>query len=394
MPIARPVKHESGDKTKPKAEYNALTGNDSVIYVDWGDAPYPSIGQQYDVTLYSPTISGDNPLLLAGHPVDVVSYAAALSDVPIDDASREAVKAAIGDGHWCELAIDGVQKFSDFAKTLGGVYGFLLRPNAATGRREFVATRVRPEAPQFAITDADRVSASEDGDGQPLVWAAEEQSVVNVVTFSEQRFRRFVYKTDEGDPPVHMIATATATIEGARGDTTVNGDRTVRFELPGQMMVRATDGSVAPLPLETGDPDAPGYAEAAGGVIVDYAGWGVVESQVLVDAASDAASAQVGDEGTLSCRTCRSPTPTRRRSRRAASTGRARPASCACSSATRRSARCSSRSRTPARSRRTRCPRPTRAARSIPAIRRCPRSRRAERGRAEHRRDGHDHQRR
>jgi hypothetical protein len=106
-------------------------------------------------------LSGDNPLLLAGHPVDVVAYAAALSDVPIDAASPRG-----GEG-------------GDRRRTLvrardrrrAEVRRFRRRRWAAStgscsGRTPRRAPRVRGDAraapaPQFTITDADRVSANE-----------------------------------------------------------------------------------------------------------------------------------------------------------------------------------------------------------------------------------------
>lgn len=293
-PIARPVRFVGAgtigaDKTKPVGEYDALVGNDSTIYLYWGSQPWPGIGAQFDVTLFSRRISDDNPVLLAGHPVDLVAYALELAGVPVDAASRILCKAALGAGLWHEGRYSKL-KLTDFVGKLCGFFRFLVRVDLATGRRQFVPIGPRP-ASSFTVTHDDRVSASDDGESQPTVWSVAEDSVVNVVTFETQRFRRYVYKTDSGDVPVHMIASNTATLEGARGDTSVNGDRTVTFTLPGQVMQRAADGSTALVDQA--------YFEDVGGVLVDFAGWGVPQTTVLLDPDCAAASAQLGDEGVL-----------------------------------------------------------------------------------------------
>jgi hypothetical protein len=304
MPIARPVTHEPGAYPTqwqyPKAEEDALVGNDSTMYLAWEDRPWPGIGAQFDVVLYSPVIDQDNPLLLQGHPVDLVAYAWALAGYTVEPTSRATIRAALGDGLWVQL-LETPQEMREFAQRVGKWFGFLSRLNVATNEIEFVTTRIRP-TPSFAITDADRVDGSEDGSSQPTIWKAAEDSVVNVVKFTSKKLRRFLYKQDEGRGPVHMIATADASVEGARGDTAVYGEQAIEYALPGQPFRRALDGGMERLLLRVDDPahaQYPGYAVDAGGVIVDYAGWGVPHSTVLVDEASPEAAAREGDEGTI-----------------------------------------------------------------------------------------------
>lgn len=292
-PVARPTPFKLGDSSAPNGDYDNLVGSNEAMYVEWPEGlSAPAGGAQYDLVLHGATISDENPLLLAGHPVDLVAYACALSGVPVDDASRFSVRAAIGEGLWYEdPAVP--EKLKAFTEAYGGAFGFVLVPDAETGARRFVPTRVLPGSAAFTITDADRRDTG-DG-GAPVVWEATEDSVVTGVDFNTRRLRPWRFKVDEGTPPLSTLATSTYDVEGARLTGTVNGDRTQRYALRGQVMWRAADGSVVPLTLATGDPDAPGWAEQAGGVIIDQAGWGVKRTVVALTGDSPAAAAKLGD---------------------------------------------------------------------------------------------------
>lgn len=297
-PIAKEAPKRTTGDPGPTGEYDALVnGADPRLIVRWDDTVFgagltpaqPALNTEFDVLVYAKEISSESPLQITGHPCDILATLLTENGIPYDVASLTATRAAVGDELRLELVVEGPEKLAQWLESkILGPWGIGLRIKA-DGEREIFHTRGTPPAVVDTVTVDDLVT--EDG-GPPddVIFNVDEKSTINGVDYRMRTFRRFLnpsYESVQGhkikvagddidQQTINLLTYGKFTIEGRRAATAVQGDRVLLFDIPGQLLFlnAALNAYTAVRVTE--------YALAAGDVIIDRAGWGVIEGEIRV----------------------------------------------------------------------------------------------------------------
>ena len=249
--------------------------DDGRIFLNWpvSRGNWLSVGDQFKLIVFPREISERNPLHWMGHPMDLVTGLLALRGESYNAASAAAVKAELGSGLQIEIRITAAMTLADaLEKIVYGPFGVGARTNNA-GEREFFTTRRDFVPPVETLTNDDLTSA----DG--IVWATEEGSAINKVTFKTQAFTALPPGDPDPDPnnPLDWIGTSSVTVEAVPDESegAVFGDHTASYELPGNI-----------VGLTTGTPDNPGtldeFVALIGFELFDFQGRGAITSEISV----------------------------------------------------------------------------------------------------------------
>lgn len=202
---------------------------EASIWVDW-TAAAPSVGDQYDVYMYPTDISGDNPLHVFEHPVDMRQKLWDESGIAYDASVLAGVRSTIGDEVRLALRITrSPGKLKDFEATLNGLFGMATRSNGS-GAEVLFAHRIKlATTPSTVVTISDLRDAS----GSP--FELDEATVTNKVTIKQKRlFPRL--KTDEATVDGIVAVDQAITVNNSDADITAYGDKETVYEIEGQIV--------------------------------------------------------------------------------------------------------------------------------------------------------------
>ncbi len=295
FPIAQATRKASSYVTYPGGSIDWAVGDEQALVANSNDwlivawdvgtmGAQPSVGTAYDVLVRPKVISEDNPLHLAGHPIDLHIAANTELDIPYDSASAATVKTALGD-LWYELRITGEQEYSKFTEMLKGSAGYGIRYNA-DAEQEFFAARATQPSSVATITTADLLG-DDHGEPQDVIFRVAESTAIKGVDFKLTKFRLWSAALDsDSDRKADGIVANDLTITGTRRDADVKTEKIQTYEVPG-MILLAGDAVVLNQPFALRE-----WIEAAGDVIIDRAGWGWMECEYEV---LDTVAGEVGD---------------------------------------------------------------------------------------------------
>lgn len=277
----------------PVGEYDALVnGSAPRMIVYWDTAVHgaaPAVNTEFDVLVYAKEISETSPLQITAHPTDILATLLTENNIPFDVASLTATRAAIGDTLRLELIVEGPSKLADWLEShILGPWGIGLRIKA-DGEREVYATRIAAPAVVDTVTVDDLVT--EDG-GPPddVIFDVDEKTTINGVDYVFRRFRRWLNPSyqdvrgqrvkvtgdDIDEQTINLLTYGKFTVQGRRAGTSVFGERVLVFDIPGQLLFLNV-GLNALTPVQVTP-----YVQAAGDVIIDRAGWGIIVGELTV----------------------------------------------------------------------------------------------------------------
>jgi hypothetical protein len=273
----------------PVGDYKALVANSNDwLIVDWDTATMgaqPSVSTAYDVWVRPKVISETNPLHIRGHPIDLHQLANTQEGIADDAVSAAATKAALGDLFY-ELRITEEWEYSAFVEMLKGSAGYGTRYNA-DGEQEFFPTRYAEPEEVDTVTAAD-IIGDDRGEPKEVIFRVSEASAIKGVDFKLQQFRLWNSNTDStSDRPPDGVTAEDLIVTGERRDDSVVGEKIVKFEVPGMIMLSGDGSGVFNQPLALRE-----WIIAAGEVIIDRAGWGWAEGELEV---LSTVAGQVGD---------------------------------------------------------------------------------------------------
>jgi hypothetical protein len=263
----------------PVGDYKALVANSNDwLIVAWDVATMgaqPSVSTAYDVWVRPKVISESNPLHIRGHPIDLHQLANTQEGIADDDTSAATTKAALGDLFY-ELRITEEWEYSAFVEMLKASAGYATRYNA-DGEQEFFPTRYAQPDEVDTVTAADIVG-DDRGEPKEVIFRVSEASAIKGVDFKLQQFRLWNANTDTAsDRPADGVIAEDLTVTGERRDDSVVGEKIVKFEVPGMIMLSGDGSGVFNQPLALRE-----WIIAAGEVIIDRAGWGWAEGELEV----------------------------------------------------------------------------------------------------------------
>lgn len=203
------------------AERPDLTiGNQVFLELEWTSAA--AAGTEYQVYLYTKTISENNPLHLLMHPVDLVTGLIDDAAELWDTTSAAAVKASIGADVRLFLRVTASESTEAAITRYMGLFGFGRRMNSAN-KWEFFDQRTKTtSAPSATITLDDLRELP------TKVWDQNDASILNTITVTAQRFAIWAPGQSTTRPPDSLVP--------------VEQKRTARFQLADGSFPDVTQG--------------------------------------------------------------------------------------------------------------------------------------------------------
>jgi hypothetical protein len=229
----------------PNSAYQTIGHGDDLIMQDrlialkWGPGDLgvmtlPAQGTVYHVIVTPDTVSESNPLHFTGHLVDFVTELFRLRQIDYDQASADAVKAALGQMRAyyrfteAEPLMDAVEKYAF------GPGGFAVRPTPE-GEWEFILTRHLPSTlPTETLTEA-KVH-----DPDTVIFALDIQSIVNRVVWKQLHWTVWKESMNTEPPPDGIIGRELVTpVEPALSLIADLGTREIVYDLPGEIIIKS-----------------------------------------------------------------------------------------------------------------------------------------------------------
>jgi hypothetical protein len=162
--------------------YEDLGNKFRVYWPSAGAVAQPIVGDQIRFYVRALDVSEANPILIAAHPVDILTDLWGQYDIDYDLAAAAAVKAALGE-FVVALRITEAMSLKDAQSMLCGGFGMAWR-FAPNGLRYLFTTRVRPTLSGTITLDD---LASDDG----VIWENEETSRVFSASYKWKRFTKW-----------------------------------------------------------------------------------------------------------------------------------------------------------------------------------------------------------
>lgn len=242
MATQKTFKIESGSVQEVRSNLYEDLGNKFRLY--WPSTspePQPAVNNVLRFYTRALDVSEANPLLIAMHPVDILTALWDELDIDYDAGAAASVKAALGD-FIVALRITEPKSLKDAQTMLCGGFGIGWR-YAPNGMRYLFTTRVRPTL-SGTITLADLISDN------GVVWENEESSRVFSTSYKWTRFEKWPGKEDgknadralDGIMPYDV---GPITFQTGDIGTKPFGARDEQYEIPGSVYELA-DGDSAP----------------------------------------------------------------------------------------------------------------------------------------------------
>lgn len=196
------------------------------------DAVPPTAGAtRWNVWAYKNEISDKNPLLVTGHPVDILVAAAIMLGEPFTAASVATMKDQLNPGLYFVLRFTESRTYQDVEQMLFGFLGLNKRP-AGSGQWELIETR-RPNTDSVSTITINELRSVE-----PPIWAANESAVVNTVEFEQSLLKQW---NASFDPSIRtaddlIVTKHTHIIDTEEADLIV---RDKKYILPGQIYLKS-----------------------------------------------------------------------------------------------------------------------------------------------------------
>lgn len=174
---------DASNLTDPRIEFDTVSADLGGKFRVWwpasGGFEQPAINAEIQFYVFAIYTSEASPLLVRGHPVDLITYLWQQQGYEWDAASALATKNALGN-FVLALRITAPMSLKDAQRMLCGAFGFGWR-FGSDNKRYLFTTRVRPPVTGTLTLDDLR---SDNGE----VWETEESSRVFSVSYEWQRF--------------------------------------------------------------------------------------------------------------------------------------------------------------------------------------------------------------
>jgi hypothetical protein len=266
----------------------------AVLNLFWPGCPHNS-GDIVFVALSTVDVTGQTPLYLDAHPVDLVTAIWANARVRYDAAGAwiPAMRALIGDTVRLACRFTEAPTIAEFLEqAIYGPFGIASR-TTTDGLQELFPTRIRTDVlPSLTVGTAALRSAD------PVVFDLDESSAVSAIALTQQVFNQAIYSEgaaatngytatqSQGDPlDGVLVATVTQTAQYLDPNLTVFAGREINYRVPG-MIHTVTDWT----------PNTTPQLDAIAVGVFDRFGRGASAAEVEILAGTSAAAAQVGDE--------------------------------------------------------------------------------------------------
>jgi len=209
-------------------------GQYEYIYAtfDASQPAFPSAGTPLRVRVVHKSVSQASPLYIDLHPVDIALKLFESVNIPVDTASANATKNALGPDMRLACRLTEPVGMGEFlSSALFGPFGFSARTNAS-GVREFFLTRRLSVVTPSVIINTDDVR----GDDLPPVFDVDEGTVCSALRF-EWRVLSKAITTPESNtvPPPDGIVESKQILELQSGDTSTFSTREVAYTIPGMV---------------------------------------------------------------------------------------------------------------------------------------------------------------
>jgi hypothetical protein len=264
------------------AERPDLTlGNSVFLTLEWTSAA--AAGTEYQVYLYTKTISENNPLHLLMHPVDIVTGLIDDAGELWDTTTAATVKASIGADVRVFLRVTRSESTDTAIARIMGLFGFGRRMNSAN-KWEFFDQRTKTtSAPAVTIAYDDLRELP------PKVWDLNDSTILNTITVTTERFAIWAPGQSSTRPPDSLVP--------------VEQKRTARFQLADgtfpdtsqgvKELTYAIQGTI--LNASGSETNLTDFTNALAAPAFDRWGYGAPSSG-LICRATVGAGANIGDE--------------------------------------------------------------------------------------------------
>lgn len=196
---------------------------------------------RWNVWAYKNEVSDKNPLIVTGHPVDILRDAAIQLGEPFTAASQVAMKNELNPSLYFSLRFTESRTYQDIERMLFSFLGLNKRP-AANGQWELIETR-RPNTDSVSTITINELRSLD-----PPIWASNESSIVNRVEFEESILKQWTDKFDQTvrTPDGLIVTKHTHQIDTEEADLIV---RDKKYTIPGQIYLKSGT-SYAPIEFD------------------------------------------------------------------------------------------------------------------------------------------------
>ncbi len=192
------------------------------IRIDFTGTP-PALGTRWKTWAFvSTAINADNPLLVTGHPIDIIADAAIQLGEPFTVASVRSLREDFFPDLYFVLRYTASFTYQELERTIFSWLGINKRVNTA-GQWELIEVR-KPDNTAVPTIGINQLRSLD-----PTVWSANEDSIINTVQFSQEIFTRDASAGGDGlktSKQTHIIEVVP---EADRIQ------RNIEYSIPGQM---------------------------------------------------------------------------------------------------------------------------------------------------------------
>jgi hypothetical protein len=192
----------------------------------------PSVGDIFTISCYAKVASDVSPVYITEHPVDLITKLWTEANIVYDASVAATVRAALGDTLRLSMRVTASTKLDAFLEAnIFGPFGLAARVNTI-GALELIQTRSKTTTvPTGTINTSDLADAS------PVVFDADESTVISTVRFKTQVYT--VYDSTTGTTssgrPLDSVLVTESEVISTSGDLSTYGTKEVSYDIKGMI---------------------------------------------------------------------------------------------------------------------------------------------------------------